>query len=43
MHSCVLHAAFTIIYNNFVARATLKWLHPLSCNTLRILSGFVIT
>lgn len=43
VHSCVLHAALSrSSYNNFVARAALKWLSPLACNTLRVVSVSVI-
>lgn len=43
MHSHVSHAAFSRSrYSNFVSRTALKWLHLLSCNTLRISFGFVI-
>lgn len=43
VHSCVLHAAVSRSgYNNFVARAALKWLCPLLCNTLRLVCVSVI-
>lgn len=43
VHSCVLHAALSrSSYNNFVARAALKWLCPLLCNTVRVVSVSVI-
>lgn len=43
VHSCVLHAAASrSSYSNFVARAALKWLCPLPCNTLRVVSVSVV-